>query len=81
MILLPLRYNVQYNEARIQRIHGSLVHPEYLFFNAANYLDPRHIEIKNVFPYPGLTVRTEHSSFTLDQRWSPMRRSPWPCPR
>jgi hypothetical protein len=63
----PLRYNMQYDQVRIQRIHGSLVHPEYALVNAANYLDPRHIEIKNAFPYLGLTMRSEPSSFTMDQ--------------
>jgi uncharacterized protein (TIGR03437 family) len=61
-----MHYNVQYDPARLERINGSLVHPEYLAFNGGNYLDPRQIEIKKQFPFLALTTKIEESTFTLD---------------
>ena len=63
----PVRYNSQYIPARREKIHGTLVHPEFLVFNTANYFDPRHIAIKSKFPYLGLNTQIESSSLQLDQ--------------
>jgi hypothetical protein len=62
----PVRYHVQYTPARIERIHGKLVHPELIPFNAANYFDPRHIKLKSAPPFLGLTMETEKSAAQLD---------------
>lgn len=63
---VPIRYHVQYSPQRLARLNGTLMHPELLAFNAANYFDPRHIRLLHRFPYFGLIQDVEKSSHNLD---------------
>ena len=63
---LPLRYALLFPPKRLEHIHGTHFHPEYLPVIAANYFDPTHIRLTSKFPYLGMTdVAYWHDTFDL----------------